>query len=230
MWYKQHGPCLFWAWTFKTYWVTLSLSLPTSDRLKVICGGGSMTGWRIPGSTNALECCLQWNSLLCDALRFCVSYHRKAFSDLSSALPSQCLSATSCHPFWCPGSCEILLEFLRGQCPSGSLSPSHKVSDGVNTEMWTLFSISHIYEFFLSMSLHQNYTQCKRMQRKCKQEPPFSKRGEWGQWFSSLLPSKPALPFSWQQESCIWGLTNAEICFGCWEWIRPSQLRDTLEE
>lgn len=206
----------------------LSLSLPTSDRLKVICWGGSMTRWRMPRSTNALECCLQWNILLCDALRFCISYHRKAFSDLSSALPSQ--SATSCHPFWCPGSCEILLEFLRGQCPSGSLIPSHKVSDGVNTEMWTLFSIQQIHEFFLSMSLHQKLHPVQENAKEMLTRASFSKRGEWGQWFSSLLPSKPALPFSWQQDSCISELTNAEICFGCWEWICPSQLRDTPEE
>lgn len=92
VWYKQQWPCVFWAWTFKTYWVTLSVNLSCHQWLSQ----SHILRWRwdkiknawLIGSTNAFANCLtSGGTLLYKALRFWISYHSKTCSNLSMAPP-----------------------------------------------------------------------------------------------------------------------------------------------
>lgn len=104
---KQQGLCVFWAGTFKTYWVTFSLNLSSHqwqsqshmwkwqyDKMK--------DSWVI-GSTDALEDCLiSGATLLCKVLTFWISYHSQSCKCVHGT-STLCHLATFCHLLWNPG-------------------------------------------------------------------------------------------------------------------------------
>lgn len=156
-------------------------------------------------------CLTSGETFLCKALRFRIT--AKLVHMYHGRLPSRCLPATCCHPLWYPipwtspllsdGSGERLL--VRGHRPSDSLVPFHEFSDGVNTEKWTLFSTRSVCEFFLSMSLRLESHLMQENEKNGQRDHRFSKRGEWGQWFSSFYPQSQLCHSVDGENACILG-------------------------
>lgn len=173
----------------------------------------------VTGSTNALGCCSdQWWDFIMLSPEVLDSVSQQSLFKFvlapppsgSALLPLLAIPSDTLAPHtalwwvtWDP------FPVFRRQCLSAPLVPFHKISDGITTEMWTLFPIWPVCAFFLSMSpspkiMPLTARECKGVANKSlhlvKEENGAS----------DFHPTpKPVLLFSWLQESLYFG--NTEI-------------------
>lgn len=161
---------------YKLQWPKFLLSLTMEDLLSDAQSSFKAMGWSkqqykmenawIIGSTNALGCCSdQWWDFLVLSPEVPDSLSQKSlfrFVIGTSSLRESPL-VTSCHPLCYPGPSHCVLVshidpvwVFEKTVSLWFLSSLPQVSDGIATEMWTLFPIWPVCVFF---SKHKPFTQ-----------------------------------------------------------------------